>query len=497
MTMSEADTNQASEPMTAPAPEPATTVVGKATELKPAADESQSTTNGSFITQNSTIVPPDADTNDRLVSLVVKQRETKQAVASTGNASSEEESPKLVASLKPPQDVSALPTGVSNPVSPSSVEDDASKPAVEGPDNSNTPPTIEATKKPVSTGAILANSSTGSAKAKRALSSSPNDSLRRGKWTPEEEEYVTRVISDFNAGFLRAPPGTTLRSYLSEKLNCDPMRITKKFTGELAIGKRVFHPVARTLNNAEYIDKAQSELDELERKWRRRLETQEQESARKAAVSAAAAASGRLGDPNNRLADAQIKRNLIAKTAAWLDRADAILSVGGKGASASPDTGSSEESKPSQDDESADQLPQSVLESQMKEVEKLLNEGTLIQKTSKGLPKLLQGASGADLVPSSDASNKKRSGSFSAATATTEAGQGTKRPKRSFSDNHLVNLPTFSTTDTADTEGAHTLVGLLHVNNAQLQARTSTDSSSPSTTARIGATNNQARRHSE
>ena len=36
------------------------------------------------------------------------------------------------------------------------------------------------------------------------------------------------------------PDGATLRSYLAEKLNCDPMRITKKFTGDLAIGKRVF-----------------------------------------------------------------------------------------------------------------------------------------------------------------------------------------------------------------------------------------------------------------
>ena len=221
------------------------------------------------------------------------------------------------------------------------------------------------------------------------------------------------------------------------------------------------------------------ELDELERSWRRRLEIQEQELARKAAASAVAAASGRLGDPNSRLADAQIKRNLIAKTAAWLDRADAILCVDSKGSSASPDTGSNDKPKPSQD-ESADQLPQSVLESQMKEVEKLLDEGTLIQKTSKGLPKLLQGASGTDMASSSDAPNIKRSGSSSAVAAATESGQGTKRPKRSFSANHLANLPTSGAADTADAEGAQALVGLLHVNNAQLQASTSNHSSSPS-----------------
>lgn len=82
-------------------------------------------------------------------------------------------------------------------------------------------------------------------------------SLRRGKWTVEEETYVARVIQDFNSGFLYAPAGTTLRTYLSEKLKCDPMRITKKFTGDACIGKRVFHPAVRCSSNAPSIDKAQ------------------------------------------------------------------------------------------------------------------------------------------------------------------------------------------------------------------------------------------------
>ena len=65
--------------------------------------------------------------------------------------------------------------------------------------------------------------------------------LRRGKWTAEEEAYVERVIRDFNGGLLDAAPGTTLRSYLSAKLNCDPMRITKKFSGASCLGNKVFH----------------------------------------------------------------------------------------------------------------------------------------------------------------------------------------------------------------------------------------------------------------
>lgn len=83
---------------------------------------------------------------------------------------------------------------------------------------------------------------------------------RRGKWTVEEEAYVARVIQDFNSGFLDAPAGTTLRTFLSDKLNCDPMRITKKFTGEACIGKRVFHPAIRSPSNAGAIDKAQVSL---------------------------------------------------------------------------------------------------------------------------------------------------------------------------------------------------------------------------------------------
>ena len=47
--------------------------------------------------------------------------------------------------------------------------------------------------------------------------------LRRGKWTTEEEAYVKKSIDDFNSGMLPVAAGTTLRSYLSEKLNCDPM----------------------------------------------------------------------------------------------------------------------------------------------------------------------------------------------------------------------------------------------------------------------------------
>ena len=59
----------------------------------------------------------------------------------------------------------------------------------------------------------------------------PGVKWRRGKWTSEEEVYVNRVTEAFHQGLLPLAAGTTLRSYLSDKLNCDPMRITKKFSG--------------------------------------------------------------------------------------------------------------------------------------------------------------------------------------------------------------------------------------------------------------------------
>ena len=43
--------------------------------------------------------------------------------------------------------------------------------------------------------------------------------LRKGKWTSEEEDYATKIISLFNRGLLPIGAGTTLRSYLSEKLH--------------------------------------------------------------------------------------------------------------------------------------------------------------------------------------------------------------------------------------------------------------------------------------
>lgn len=47
-----------------------------------------------------------------------------------------------------------------------------------------------------------------------------------------------RLIQEFKAGLLPLTDGTTLRTFLSIMLNCDPMRISKKFVGSNCIGKQ-------------------------------------------------------------------------------------------------------------------------------------------------------------------------------------------------------------------------------------------------------------------
>lgn len=88
--------------------------------------------------------------------------------------------------------------------------------------------------------------------------------LRRGKWTSEEETYAARLIQEFKSGLLPLTDGTTLRNFLSKLLNCDPMRISKKFVGNNCIGKQVFRRRVADINrlNKEQICQLRVELGE-------------------------------------------------------------------------------------------------------------------------------------------------------------------------------------------------------------------------------------------
>ncbi|CAB9512008.1 expressed unknown protein [Seminavis robusta] len=97
--------------------------------------------------------------------------------------------------------------------------------------------------------------------------------LRRGKWTPEEEAYANRLIQEFKAGLLPLTDGTTLRTFLSKLLNCDPMRISKKFVGSNCIGKQVFRRRTADINRLtpDQIQQSRAELSELERRFLERV----------------------------------------------------------------------------------------------------------------------------------------------------------------------------------------------------------------------------------
>lgn len=63
---------------------------------------------------------------------------------------------------------------------------------------------------------------------------------KSGKWSTGEEKEANDIISNFENGTLEdCNDGVTLRSYLAIKLNCAPMRISKKFAGK-CIGKLIY-----------------------------------------------------------------------------------------------------------------------------------------------------------------------------------------------------------------------------------------------------------------
>jgi len=66
---------------------------------------------------------------------------------------------------------------------------------------------------------------------------------RRGKWLKEEEALASEIIADFRRGLLPLDEGVTLRFFLCNLLKCEPMRISKKFSGSGQVGKQLFKAV--------------------------------------------------------------------------------------------------------------------------------------------------------------------------------------------------------------------------------------------------------------
>ena len=137
--------------------------------------------------------------------------------------------------------------------------------------------------------------------------------LRRGKWTPEEEAYANR---QFKAGLLPLTDGTTLRTFLSKLLNCDPMRISKKFVGSNCIGKQVFRRRTADLNRLtpDQIQKSRAELSELERRFLERVA-----QTNRVKNSNASGSSGGVNINNNKNSSSNTTNNGAVATATSLN----------------------------------------------------------------------------------------------------------------------------------------------------------------------------------
>lgn len=60
------------------------------------------------------------------------------------------------------------------------------------------------------------------------------------RWIVEEIAFANRLIQDFRLGVLDIDDGTSLRQLLSRELKCKPMRISKKYSKDVAIGRQTF-----------------------------------------------------------------------------------------------------------------------------------------------------------------------------------------------------------------------------------------------------------------
>ncbi|TYZ57457.1 hypothetical protein PybrP1_010845 [[Pythium] brassicae (nom. inval.)] len=95
---------------------------------------------------------------------------------------------------------------------------------------------------------------------------------RKGKWTAEESLYCDRLIEEFKKGNLPLAEGTTLRTFLAKLLNCDPMRISKKYTGDQCIGKIIFRRREDEVSK-EDMELIRRDLAELEKTYLEREQT--------------------------------------------------------------------------------------------------------------------------------------------------------------------------------------------------------------------------------
>lgn len=153
--------------------------------------------------------------------------------------------------------------------------------------------------------------------------------LRSGKWTKEEEQFAFTIIQQFQNGTLQVPETSTvsyidasyfykifkvpcclvqLRQCLSVALNCDAMRISKKFAGPYSIGKQVFTPLDKSHANYSVLTAvAADELNIGRTNWFRKLDEIENQALsrtrKKMRLDTKGAATAIFNDPHLVLRD--------------------------------------------------------------------------------------------------------------------------------------------------------------------------------------------------
>ncbi|RHY05184.1 hypothetical protein DYB36_006683 [Aphanomyces astaci] len=99
---------------------------------------------------------------------------------------------------------------------------------------------------------------------------------RCGPWSDAEVAYATRLSDDFKLGLLSdVPNGIPLRKWLSEKLNCTPMRLSKKFdktSGVLGMCRYTCNVMTIASMSAEKSKRRQEQLESLEAAFRQSVQ---------------------------------------------------------------------------------------------------------------------------------------------------------------------------------------------------------------------------------
>uniref|UniRef100_A0AAV1VD91 Uncharacterized protein n=1 Tax=Peronospora matthiolae TaxID=2874970 RepID=A0AAV1VD91_9STRA len=102
-------------------------------------------------------------------------------------------------------------------------------------------------------------SSAGALSLATSPDTSPVPAFRRtGSWSYEEEVYAAALIDYFFKGVLRIAEGTTLRAFLSLRLCCNPMRISKKLASECIAEISI----PKKLGSSTYVCSAEATSDE-------------------------------------------------------------------------------------------------------------------------------------------------------------------------------------------------------------------------------------------